>query len=110
MNTTLIIIGLSILLLVSLLVFFLIKNLQKENFVATDGSSFKSQSDLDLYQDILVKAKPLFANDDVSSNTQTILGFDRIFLANLKTDGFTDLKTLFKYRNQFKALSKLINP
>ena len=109
MDSTLIVIGAFIVLIIFLLALFLINNLKRESFVAMDGSCFDSQSDLDLYQDILVKTKPLFDEND-TSNSQTILGYDIIFLKNLKTDGFSDLKTLIKYRSQFKALSLLINP
>ncbi len=109
MDTTLILIAVFISLILGFLALFLITNFRKDNFVATDGSSFKAQSDLDLYQDLLLKTKPLFAFDEFTSSTKTILGYDRTFLTNLKAGGFKDLKTLLKYRNEFKALSALIN-
>ncbi len=110
MDTTFILIGVFIFLVFVLLVFFLLTNLKKENFVANDGSIFTSQYDLDLYHDLIIKTQPLFEPDETNSKSKTILGYDKIFIANLKNDGFKDLKTLVKYRNQFKALSALINP
>ena len=92
------------------LVLFYIKYSNKNSFIATDGSSFKSQSDLDLYHDLLLKLQPLFSSEDVNTNSESILVYDKIFLNNLRTDGFKDQKTIIKYRNQFKALSLLINP
>ena len=43
------------------------------------------------------------------SSSQLVLGFEKLFLIKLTTDGFQDLKTLVKYRKQFKSLSDLIN-
>ncbi len=110
MDTNFILIGISILILLCFIVFLLLINLRKARFVATDGTTFESQSDLAIYQDLFLKTKPLFSSEEGSSSDQTILGYDKIFLTNLKTDGFKDLKTLIKYRNQFKSLSSLINP
>ena len=110
MDTTLILIVVLSLLVLTILAIFLIFKLRKKNFVAPDGSSFNSQIDLDLYQELLLKTEPLFSLNDDNSNSQKLLGFDKIFLTKLKSDGFRDLKTLLKYANQFKALSDLINP
>tara|TARA_B100001250_G_C19238161_1_gene545281 strand:+ start:198 stop:530 length:333 start_codon:yes stop_codon:yes gene_type:complete len=110
MNTTFVFTGVLILVVLGFLLLFLFNNLKKESFLSSDGSSFTSQSDLDLYEDLLIKTKPLFSIEEGTSNSQTILGYQKIFLTNLKTDGFKDLKTLIKYRKQFMALSSLINP
>ena len=110
MDKNFILIVFIVILILGFLVLFILSNLKKESFVAIDGASFKSQSDLDIYQDLLLKTKPLFALEDDTSNSTTILGYEKIFLKNLKSDGFRDLKTIIKYRNQFKALSALINP
>mgnify|MGYP001331561173 CR=1 FL=1 len=110
MDTKFILIGVFIFLFLGFLVLFIISNIKKESFVADDGSSFSSQSDLELYQDLLLKTTPLFDSENLISNSKTVLGYEKKFLANLKTDGFGDLKTLLKYRDQFKTLSDLINP
>ena len=40
---------------------------------------------------------------------KTARAFEKLFLSKLTTEGFSDLKTLVKYREQFKSLSDLIN-
>ncbi len=110
MSTTLILVGLFIFLVLGFLVLLFFMNLKRESFIASDGSIFKSQSDLDLYQDLLIKTKPLFSSEEASSTSKSILGYDKIFLTKLKTEGFRDLNNLIKYRSQFKTLSSLLNP
>ena len=46
---------------------------------------------------------------DEGGEIQAILGFQKSFLTKLTTEGFPDLKSLVKYRKQFKLLSDLIN-
>ena len=70
---------------------------------------FDNQSDLDLYLNLYDKTKTLFCPDDDKSSTQQSLGFDKLFLSKLTTEGFPDLKTVLKYRKQIKSLSDLIN-
>ena len=109
MDITLIAIAIFILTAIVFLSLFLFKSINKKSFTAEDGSIFDKQSDLDLYQNLYVKTKPLFnPNNDKASSSQ-ILGFDKPFLSKLTTDGFPDLKTLVKFRKQFKSLSDLIN-
>ena len=82
MDAILIFIGVLIFLIFSFLILYLISNLKKDRFVAADGSSFKSQSDLDVYQDLLLKTKPLFSPEYCTSDSQTIRGYDKTFLSN----------------------------
>tara|TARA_Y100001968_G_scaffold293118_1_gene298853 strand:- start:279 stop:518 length:240 start_codon:yes stop_codon:yes gene_type:complete len=78
--------------------------------MADDGSVFQNQQDLDLYKNLYDRTKPLFSvSEQESSSIQPILGFDRSFLVKLTTDGFSDLKTLIKYRKHIQLLSELIN-
>ena len=109
MDITLIAIALFILLAIGLLVLFLLKSTNKKSFTAEDGSVFESQSELELYQSLYEKTKLLFLVDDLKSSNQQIMGFDKLFLTNLTREGFADLKTLIKFRNQIKSLSDLIN-
>ena len=88
---------------------FLFKSINKKSFTAEDGSVFDSESDLDVYQKLYDKTKPLFSSDAEKSSAQSILGFERSFITKLSSEGFPDLKTLVKYRKQFKSLSDLIN-
>ena len=109
MDITLIAIAFFILLAIVFLLIFLFKSFNKKSFIANDGSVFDSQTDLDAYQNLYEKTKPIFSNDDEKGSSQQILGFDKSFLYKLTTEGFPDLKTLVKFRKQIKSLSDLIN-
>tara|TARA_Y100001968_G_C19017958_1_gene553732 strand:- start:193 stop:525 length:333 start_codon:yes stop_codon:yes gene_type:complete len=109
MDITLIAIVILILIAIVFLGMFLFKSINKKTFIAEDGSVFTNQSELDLYQSLYEKTKPLFIVDDVKGSSQSISGFQKSFLIKLTTDGFPDLKSLLIYRKQFKALSDLIN-
>ena len=106
---TLIVISIFILLALVFLTIFLFKSINKNSFKAEDGSVFDTKSDLDLYQKLYEKTKPLFISDDKKDSAIAILGFQKSFLTKLKAEGFPDLKSLVKYREQFKELSDLIN-
>ena len=109
MDITLIAIAIFILVAIVFLGLFLFKSINKKSFTAEDGSVFDSESDLDVYQQLYDKTKPLFSSDAEKSSAQSILGFERSFITKLSSEGFPDLKTLVKYRKQFKSLSDLIN-
>ena len=91
------------------LLLFLFKNINKQSFIASDGSVFKNQLDLDLYQRLYNKTKPLFSIESDKATSQEIMGFDKSFLIKLTSEGFKDLQSLVKYRSQLKLLSDLIN-
>ncbi len=109
MDITLIAIAIFIFIAIVFLSIFLFKSINKNSYTAEDGSVFNTQSDLDLYQKLYDKTKPLFSIDDEQGSAQQTLGFEKLFLSKLTTEGFPDLKTLLKYRKQFKSLSDLIN-
>ncbi len=109
MDITLIAIAIFILIAIVFLSLFLLKSISKKSFIAEDGSVFDTQSDLDLYMKLYERTKPLFSPDDEKDSDLQILGFEKIFLSKLTTEGFSDLKMLLKYRNQIKSLSDLIN-
>ena len=109
MDFTLIAIAIFILVAIVFILLFLFKSINKKSFRAEDGSIFDSQSDLDVYWKLYEKTKPLFTNYDEKGSAQQILGFDKSFISKLKTEGFSDLQTLVKYRVQLKLLSDLIN-
>ena len=109
MDITLIAIGIFILVAIGFLLLFLFKSINKKSFVAEDGSKFDTQSDLDVYKNLYEKTTPLFMPDDEKSTEQQILGFQKSFLTKLKSEGFSDLQSLVKYRKQIKLLSDLIN-
>ena len=109
MDITLIAIAIFLLIAIVFLTLFLFRSINKKSFTAEDGSVFDKQSDLDLYQNLYDKTKPLFSLDEEKGAAQQILGFDKLFLSKLIAEGFPDLKTIVKYRKQFKSLSDLIN-
>ena len=109
MDITLIAIAIFILVAIAFLILFLLKSFNKKSFKADDGSVFDSQIDLDIYQSLYEKTMPLFSSNNEEGSVNQLLGFQKSFLTKLLTDGFPDLKTLIKYRKQFKALSDLIN-
>ena len=109
MDITLIAIAIFILVAIAFLVLFLLKSINKKSFKADDGSVFDSQIDLDIYQNLYEKTLPLFSSKYEEGSANQLLGFQKSFLTKLLTDEFPDLKTLIKYRKQFKALSDLIN-
>ena len=109
MDITLIAIAIFILVAIVFLGLYLFKSINKKSFTAEDGSVFDSESDLDVYNKLYEKTKPLFSSDTEKGSAQSILGFEKSFITNLSSEGFPDLKTLVKYRKQFKSLSDLIN-
>ncbi len=109
MDITLIAIAIFILVALVFLVLFLFKSINKKSFKAEDGSLFANQTDLDIYQSLYDKTKPLFSYNEENVSAESILGFQKNFLTKLRVEGFADLKTLVKYRKQFKLLSDLIN-
>ena len=108
MDITLIAILIIILIAIVFLLIFVFKSINKKSFSAEDGSLFNNQSDLDSCQKLYEKTKPLFINDEENLPAQALLGFDKSFLSKLTSDGFSDLKTLVKYRKQFEMLIDLL--
>ena len=109
MDITLIAIAIFIFIAILFLALFLFKSINKKSFTAEDGSIFDNETDLDVYNKLYEKTKPLFSSDTEKSSEQSILGFERSFITKLSSEGFSNLKTLVKYRKQFKSLSDLIN-
>ena len=109
MDITLIAIAIFILIAIVFLALFLFKSINKKSYTAEDGSVFDKQSDLDSYNNLYNKTKPLFMLDNQKDSSQLILGFEKVFISKLTAEGFSDLKTLVKYREQIKSLSNLIN-
>ncbi len=109
MDITFIAIAIFILVAIVFLISFLLKSINNKSFEAKDGTVFESQSDLDLYECLFEKTKPLFSIEDVNGPDKAILGFQKSFLTKLTLEGFPDLKTLVKYRKELKSLSDLIN-
>ena len=109
MDITLVAISILILIAILFLSLFLFKSINKKLYTAEDGSVFDCQSDLDIYKNLYSITKPLFIPDNEKNSSQQILGFEKVFISKLTTEGFSDLKTLIKFRIQIKSLSDLIN-
>tara|TARA_B100000700_G_C14644757_1_gene669140 strand:+ start:160 stop:492 length:333 start_codon:yes stop_codon:yes gene_type:complete len=109
MDITLIAIVIFIFVAILFLTLYLFKSINKKSFTAEDGSVFDTKSDLDLYQNLYEKTKPLFLDVYEKNSTQQILGYQKSFLIKLTAEGFPDLKSILKYRREFKSLSDLIN-
>ena len=109
MDITLIAIAIFIFLAIGLLGLYLFKSINKKTFIANDGSVFDNQTDLDTYQNLYEKTKPIFSNDEEKGSSLQMLGFEKSFIYKLTTEDFLDLKTLVKFRKQIKSLSDLIN-
>tara|TARA_Y100001968_G_C19306902_1_gene692111 strand:+ start:658 stop:990 length:333 start_codon:yes stop_codon:yes gene_type:complete len=109
MDITFIAIALFILLVIVFLLLFLLKSINKKSFIADDGSVFENKKDLDLYQKLYKKKQPLFSVVDDKDSNQSILGFEKSFILKLTSEGFKDLKSITRYRNEFKSLYDLIN-
>ena len=109
MDITLIAIAIFILIAIVFLLLFLFKSINKKTYTYEDGSVFDTQSELDSYEKLYNKTKPLFITGNDKGPSQPILGFEREFISKITSDGFSDLKTLVKYRKQIKSLSDLIN-
>ena len=109
MDIKLIAIGIFILVSIGILIFSLFKSVNKISYTSKDGTTFDNKFDLEVYEKIYDKLIPLFMEEDEKATAQPILGFNKSFLTKLKSDGFSDLKSLVKYRKQIKSLSDLIN-
>tara|TARA_Y100001968_G_C19203232_1_gene641019 strand:- start:279 stop:611 length:333 start_codon:yes stop_codon:yes gene_type:complete len=109
MDITFIAIAVFIVVAIVILILTLFKNINKKSYTAKDGSIFENQSDLDVYENLYDKTIPLFSPFDEKETSTSLLGFQKSFLTKLTKEGFSDLKSLVKYRNQLKLLSDLIN-
>tara|TARA_Y100001968_G_scaffold94688_1_gene85018 strand:- start:279 stop:611 length:333 start_codon:yes stop_codon:yes gene_type:complete len=109
MDITLVVLAIFGLLALAFLMLFLFKSVARKTFSADDGSIFDNQTDLVTYQTLYAKTKSLFLSGDQPNSNYPLLGFEKTFLSKLTKEGFSDFKTLYKYRKQIKSLSDLIN-
>ena len=109
MDITLIAIALLVFIALLFLLLYFFNSINKKSFKADDGTIFASQADLDVYQSLYKKTQAFFSIEDNKGSTEAILGFEKSFLTKLTSEGFSDLRSLIKYRKQIKSLSDLIN-
>ena len=82
MDITLIAIAIFILVAIVFLGLYLFKSINKKSFTAEDGSVFDNESDLDVYNKLYEKTKPLFSSNAEKGSAQSILGFEKSFITH----------------------------
>ena len=84
MDITLFAISLFIVIAILFLLIFLSKSFNKKTLKAADGSIFSKTSDLEAYESIYEKTKPLFESFEDKGSREEILGFEKSFLIQIK--------------------------
>ena len=85
-------------------------NTNKTNaYVSKDGSRFRDQASCDNYEVICERFTGFFNEEALRSNKNKneLTGLRISFLKLLKEGGFQDVKTLIKYKEDFKKLADL---
>ncbi len=90
------------------LLLFLFKGFKGNKYVAEDGSVFQSEAGLKKYQNISTKLQALY-DFDLSSSINQSGSFEKEFLACIRMNGFTDIKTLYSFRKQLNMLCDIMN-
>ncbi len=84
---------------------------QDKVFLAVDGTKFDNQRSCNEY-DLLYKRLICLYQEDAllkSKNKKEILGLNLLFVKQLKNEGFSDIKTLINYKDDFHKLTELLN-
>tara|TARA_Y100001968_G_scaffold199038_1_gene182563 strand:+ start:1444 stop:1800 length:357 start_codon:yes stop_codon:yes gene_type:complete len=97
----------SLILLFFILLFILINN--KNVIKASDGSIFPNQEDCDRYEALLKKINSILLSIQSDQEILQKEGFDLEFVERIKVKGFSDAKTIIKYKDQFDLLLKVIS-
>ena len=100
-------IALAGILLTALFLFFLLR--EEKSIQAKDGTRFPSEQACQAYEAICERVNTLYVEDKKRPSNALILGLGPEFLKLLKRDGFSDVKTLIKYREDFRNLSQILN-
>ena len=94
-------------LLLTVLVLFLLLREQK-SIQASDGTRFSSEEACRDYEAVLERVKTLYYEKEKKSSSTLTLGLRAEFLKLLKEEGFGEVKTLIKYRDDIKILAELL--
>ncbi len=84
----------------------------KETFIALDGTKFSNKKDCNNY-DYLYKLLECLYQDEALTNarrSKEILGLNLLFVNQIKSGGFKDLKTLIGFKDDFMKLAELLDP
>ncbi len=73
---------------------------------ASDGTKFRTEEARNSYEALLQKLKPIYEEDELKVNKD--FGFKEGFLGLLKSNGFSDLKTLLTFRDDIQKLVELL--
>ena len=84
---------------------------EKKVFVAEDGTEFDNEKLCTEYNVVYKRLIRLYQDDsDIKTRKKKeVLGMKSLFLSKLKDEGFSDIKTLFTYKDDFKTLSDLLH-
>tara|TARA_B100000700_G_C15062280_1_gene866695 strand:- start:3588 stop:3929 length:342 start_codon:yes stop_codon:yes gene_type:complete len=107
MDRPLIFIGIILIIGVGSLAIFLLRSTSQIKIKAIDGTLFPNQSECTKYELLLSKLSCLY-EDDIQPK-QNILGMRPSFVSALRTNGFSDLKTLLLFKDDLNTLVNLIN-
>lgn len=83
----------------------------KKAFLASDGTRFATQKDCDEYDYLLKRLGCLYEQEQTSNprRNKKTLGMNSLFINKIKSEGFSDLKTLISFKNDFKKLVDLLD-
>ena len=84
----------------------------KEVFTAIDGTRFSTEKSCSDY-DYIYKNLEVLYQDDALSKARTrkqILGLRLSFVNQIKSGGFSDLKTLLSFKDDFPKLAEILDP
>ncbi len=93
-------------LLTAFLLFLILR--EQKTIKAIDGTAFASEEACRTYEILLDKMSKLYAASEKNSVRETF-GLKPEFLQLLKNEGFSEVKTLIKYRKEFEQLTNLFN-
>ena len=106
--TLLVIVGLLVIALCSIS-FVVFISTKRKKYISIDGTSFKTDKELKVYEELIAKLKPLFEDTPSINRSTPILGLDLEFIKSLKEGGFKDVKTLVKNKEKFNLLNEILN-
>ena len=84
----------------------------KEAFIAVDGTKFNTKKACEDYDYLYNNLVDLYQEEALSKarNRKQVLGLRLLFVNQLKSGGFQDLKTLISFKDDFLKLAELLDP
>ncbi len=83
----------------------------KETFIAVDGSKFNEKKLCEEYDYIYKRLEILYQEEALANarNKKKVIGLNITFVNQIKNNGFSDLKTLISFKEDFKKLAELLD-